>query len=148
MFGARRNETVIAENLKIKGSLTAEGLVKVNGQIEGEINCTSLVVARKARVVGTITAEHIVIDGIVEGPIRGGNVVLKSRAHVVGDIHHTSLTIEKDARFEGRAAQLEEGDQPRSDRSRRKAGSDRSKSDHRESAVSEERQSVPKARLP
>jgi cytoskeletal protein CcmA (bactofilin family) len=31
--------------------------------------------------------------------------VLKSKAHVVGDIRHQSLTIEKGAYFEGRAAQ-------------------------------------------
>ena len=45
------------------------------------------------------------MDGRVEGPIQGGDVVLKSRAHVVGDIHHQSLTIEKGAYFDGRAAQ-------------------------------------------
>jgi len=47
----------------------------------------------------------VVVDGRVEGPIQGGDVVLKSRAHVVGDIHHQSLTIEKGAYFDGRAAQ-------------------------------------------
>ena len=35
MFGSRRRGTVIAEGLKIVGNVTAEGLVEVNGQIEG-----------------------------------------------------------------------------------------------------------------
>ena len=97
--------TVIAEGLKIIGSVTAEGLVEVNGQIEGEIHCTSLIVSRKAQVAGTITAERVVVDGRVEGPIQGGEVVLKSQANVVGDIHHQSLAIEKGAYFEGRSMQ-------------------------------------------
>ena len=101
----KRNGTVIAEGLKIIGSLTADGLVEVNGQIEGELHCTSLVVSRKALVAGTIAAERVVIDGRVEGPIQAGEVVLKPQAHVVGDIHHQSLAIEKGAYFEGRSVQ-------------------------------------------
>jgi hypothetical protein len=34
--------------LKIGGSVTAEGLVEVNGHIEGDLHCTSLVVSPKA----------------------------------------------------------------------------------------------------
>ena len=106
MFGSKRRGTVIAEGLKIVGIVTAEGLVEVNGQIEGELHCTSLIVSRNARVAGTITAERVVVDGTVEGPIQGGAVILKSQAHVVGDIHHQSLAIERGAYFEGRSMQV------------------------------------------
>ena len=105
MFGLKRDGTVIGNGLKIVGNVTAEGLVEVNGQIEGDLHCTSLIVSPSAQVVGSITAERVVVSGRVEGPIQGGDVVLKPRAHVVGDIHHQSLTIEKGAYFEGRAAQ-------------------------------------------
>jgi len=105
MFGLKRDGTVIGNGLKIVGNVTAEGLVEINGQIEGDLHCTSLIVSPTAQVVGSITAERVVVSGRVEGPIQGGDVVLKPRAHVVGDIHHQSLTIEKGAYFEGRAAQ-------------------------------------------
>ncbi|MGC1181199.1 MAG: polymer-forming cytoskeletal protein [Methyloceanibacter sp.] len=105
MFASRRRGTVIAKGLKIVGSVTAEGLVEVNGQIEGELHCTSLMISRGAHVAGTIAAERVVVDGKVEGPIRGGEVVLKSQAHVVGDIQHQSLAIESGAYFEGRSMQ-------------------------------------------
>ena len=103
MFASKQRGTVIAEGLKIVGSVTAEGLVEVNGQIEGEVHCTSLIISRKAHVVGTIQAERVVVDGTVEGPIQGGSVMLKSGAHVVGDIHHQSLAIESGAFFDGRS---------------------------------------------
>jgi cytoskeletal protein CcmA (bactofilin family) len=101
MFASRQKGTVIAKGLKIVGSVTAEGLVEVNGQIEGELHGTSLIIARGAHVVGTITAQRVVVDGKVEGPIQGGEVILKSKAHVVGDIQHQSLSIENGAYFEG-----------------------------------------------
>jgi cytoskeletal protein CcmA (bactofilin family) len=107
MFASRQGKTVIGEGLKIVGSVTAEGLIEVNGQIEGDLHCTSLVVSPKASIFGSIIAERVVVDGRVEGPIQGGDVVLKSRAHVVGDIHHQSLTVEKGAYFDGRAKQAQ-----------------------------------------
>ena len=50
MFASKQRGTVIAKGLKIVGSVTAEGLVEVNGQIDGELHCTSLVIARGAHV--------------------------------------------------------------------------------------------------
>ena len=115
MFGSRRHGTVIADGLKIEGSVTAEGLVELNGQIEGELHCTSLILSRKAHVTGAITGDRVVVNGRVEGPIQGGDVVLKSQAHVVGDIHHQSLAIERGAYFEGRSVQAygSNGQQPK-----------------------------------
>src|SRR6266705_2148105 len=110
MFRSRRGGTVIGEGLKIVGSVTADGLIEVNGQIEGDLHCTSLIVSPKAKVVGTITAAEVVVDG------SGGDVVLKSQAQVVGDIHHQSLTIGKGAYFEGRSVQEHRADGRQADR--------------------------------
>ena len=104
----RRRGTIIAEGLKIVGSVTAEGLVEVNGHIEGDLHCTSLVVSPKASISGGVEADRVVVNGLVEGPIRGGEVVLKSHAHVVGDIQHQSLAIEAGAYFDGRSVRSPE----------------------------------------
>ena len=106
MFGTKQRGTVIAKGLKIVGSVTAEGLVEVNGQIDGELHCTYLIIAPGAQVSGTVAAERVVVDGNVEGPIQGGQVYLKSQAHVVGDIHHQSLAMERGAYFDGRSVQV------------------------------------------
>jgi cytoskeletal protein CcmA (bactofilin family) len=105
MLRSKQGKTVIGQGFKIMGSVTAEGLVQVNGQIEGDLNCTSLIVSPGAKIVGTVTAEQVEVNGTVEGPIHGGDVVLRSKAHVVGDIHHQFLTIGKGAYFEGRSVQ-------------------------------------------
>ena len=106
MFGSKQRGKVIAKELKIVGSVTAEGLVQVDGQIDGELHCTLLVIARGAHVNGTVAAKRVVVDGKVEGPIRGGEVVLKSQAHVVGDVHYQSLAIESGAFIDGRLVQV------------------------------------------
>jgi cytoskeletal protein CcmA (bactofilin family) len=102
----RRKGTIIAEGLKIVGSVTAEGLVEVNGQIEGDLYCTSLIISPKASISGGVQAERVVVNGRVEGPIHGGEVVLKSRAYVVGDIEHETLAIDSGAYFDGRSVHV------------------------------------------
>jgi cytoskeletal protein CcmA (bactofilin family) len=113
---ARRRETVIAEGLKIVGSVTAEGLVEVNGQIEGDLQCTSLIISPKACINGGVQAERVVVNGKVEGPIHGGEVILKSRAIVVGDIQTQSLTIEPGAHFEGRSVRANGSTMPQAEK--------------------------------
>jgi cytoskeletal protein CcmA (bactofilin family) len=102
----RRKGTIIAEGLKIVGSVTAEGLVEVNGQIEGDLYCTSLIISPQASISGGVQAERVVVNGRVEGPIHGGEVVLKSHAYVVGDIEHETLAIESGAYFDGRSVHV------------------------------------------
>jgi cytoskeletal protein CcmA (bactofilin family) len=104
----RRRKTIIAEGLKIKGNISAEGLVEVDGHIEGEVRCRFLFVSPKAVINGGIEAERVAVNGRIEGPIRGSEVVLKSRAHVVGDIQHQRLSIEPGAYFEGRSVRSPE----------------------------------------
>ena len=82
--------------------------MEVNGHIDGELHCTSLIISRGAQVNGTVAADRVVVDGNVEGPIRGGDVILKSQAHVVGDIQHQTLTLERGAYFEGRSVHVDD----------------------------------------
>jgi cytoskeletal protein CcmA (bactofilin family) len=97
----RRKGTIIAEGLTINGNVSAEGLIEVNGKIEGEVRCTFLLVSARAVIKGAIEAERVAVSGHVEGPIRASEVVLKSRAHVVGDIQQQRLIIDSGAYFSG-----------------------------------------------
>lgn len=108
MFGRRRRATVIAEGLKIAGSVSAEGFVELHGEIEGELHCTSLQVSERGKINGKIIADDVVVNGKVDGPINGVYVNLQSKARVTGDIHHQLFSIEKGAFFAGRSIQKEQ----------------------------------------
>ncbi len=107
MFALNRKGTVIAEGLRIVGSVSADGAVEVNGQVDGDLHCTSLTVSPKAVIRGGINARRVVVNGKVEGPIKGEEVVLKSHAIVIGDIQAQSLAIERGAHFEGNSRRPE-----------------------------------------
>jgi len=82
MFGSSNRRTIIAKGLRIVGSVTAEGLVEVSGQVDGELHCTSLIISRGAQVSGIINAELVVVDGSVDGPIQGHDVLLSNSGQV------------------------------------------------------------------
>jgi len=42
-------ELSLLKGPKIAGSVMAEGLVEVDGEVEGEIHCTSLVISRELK---------------------------------------------------------------------------------------------------
>lgn len=102
MLRERGQCTRIAEKMRIAGNISTEGTVEVNGEIDGEVRCTMLIVTRNARVTGKVVADSVVVDGVIVGPIEAVDVELKSQAHVLGDIACQAVVIERGACVEGR----------------------------------------------
>jgi cytoskeletal protein CcmA (bactofilin family) len=95
--------SIIGEDLTITGNVTSKGEIQVDGEIQGDINCGSLLLGDKSQVMGGVVAEDIVVRGRVVGSIRGLRVTLQAQSHVEGDIFHQSLAIEQGAYFEGKS---------------------------------------------
>ena len=95
--------SIIGEDLTIKGNVTSKGEIQVDGEIEGDIRCGSLLLGDKSRVTGGVAAEDVVVRGHVVGSIRGLRITLQAQSHVEGDIFDQSLGIEQGAYFEGKS---------------------------------------------
>ena len=96
------NETIISSDLKITGNVISNGRVRLEGTIEGDMHCRSLVVGEQGSVTGGIIAEEVSVYGRVAGTVRGGQVNLFSTAHVEGDIFHRGIGIEMGTHYDGR----------------------------------------------
>lgn len=95
--------SIIGEDLTITGNVTSKGEIQVDGEIQGDVHCGSLLLGDKSQVMGGVVAEDIVVRGRVVGSIRGLRVTLQAQSHVEGDIFHQSLAIEQGAYFEGKS---------------------------------------------
>ena len=95
--------SIIGEDLSITGNVTSKGEIQVDGEIQGDIHCGSLLLGDKSQVIGSVIAEDIVVRGRVVGSVRGLRVTLQAQSHVEGDIFHQSLAIEQGAYFEGKS---------------------------------------------
>lgn len=93
--------SIICADMKINGSVTSEGALQVDGQVEGDVSAQDITIGASGMITGEVKAEVVTVKGTIKGSIRGRKVELESGAKVEGDIVHTSLSIQANAVFEG-----------------------------------------------
>lgn len=88
---------------KIVGNITADSDFRIDGLIEGELNCSGKVVVGEAgRVKGTISCQNAEIMGLVEGKINcSQQLSLRANCKINGDVLTKTLIVEPGALFNG-----------------------------------------------
>lgn len=102
------NESIIGRGLSVVGNISTDGNLHINGDVEGEIRASVLIVGRDASVRADIFADDVVISGSVVGAIHSDKVRLANTAVVEGSIRHRLFAIEAGARFEGTVQHADE----------------------------------------
>jgi cytoskeletal protein CcmA (bactofilin family) len=95
---------MIGPSIKIKGEVTGDEDLVVQGQVEGTISLKAhqVFVGESGRVSADIHAKTVKIDGEVNGDISGSeNVVISKLGHVRGNIVAPRVTLEDGAVFKG-----------------------------------------------
>ena len=95
--------SIIGEDLTIRGNVTCKGEIQIDGEIEGDIRCSSLLLGDKSKVTGGVAAEDVIVRGHIVGSISGLRITLQAQSVVEGDIFAQSLAIEQGAFFEGKS---------------------------------------------
>jgi cytoskeletal protein CcmA (bactofilin family) len=95
--------SIIGSDLAVIGNISSNGELRVDGEVEGDINGNRVIIGESARITGTIRAEDVVIFGQVMGSVGGRRVSLQSTSRVEGDVYHQVLVLEQGAFFEGKS---------------------------------------------
>jgi cytoskeletal protein CcmA (bactofilin family) len=114
--------TYLDQSAKVNGKLNFEGPVRIDGQIDGEINAQdSLTIGKSAVVTAKIKAVSIIVAGTVSGEVNAGQrIELQPSAKVSGTINAPKLVVHEGAMFEGSCSM-----QPKAMREDRKLGPSR-----------------------
>ena len=109
--GSAGNSTfsMLGQDVTIVGNVTASADLHVDGRIEGDITCASLVQGDSSEIEGAIVAETARLSGRVDGSISAKELVILKSARISGDVHYDALTIEQGAQVEGRFAHRAKG---------------------------------------
>jgi cytoskeletal protein CcmA (bactofilin family) len=101
-------ETLIGERCKIIGSLQGEGLIKIDGFIEGDITWQDdVVVGETSYCKSTITCKNALINGKVEGNVICENALnLEANGKITGDLTVKNLIVKEGGSFEGKCTML------------------------------------------
>ena len=95
--------SVLGPTLVIKGELSAEEDLLIQGRVEGSIDHTkTLTIDDKGVVKADIKAKNIKIQGQVEGNMYGTqSVMIRESGNVVGDVYSPIVTLLEGAKFKG-----------------------------------------------
>ena len=106
------NNTLISSGAFVHGDVKAGGFVRVEGDVDGNLETTgNVIITDKARVRGNVTARSSVIGGIVQGNVVSPEGVnLLSTAAVLGDIATKHLQIADGVVFHGHCIALKNQD--------------------------------------
>jgi cytoskeletal protein CcmA (bactofilin family) len=96
--------SVLGADVAIKGNVEATTELHIDGTVEGDIKCTSLVQGEASRIDGSLVAETARVAGTIKGTINVRQLVVLKTARIDGDVHYETLTIEQGANVTGRFA--------------------------------------------
>ena len=92
-----------AQDTKIIGNIESDGDIRMDGALEGKLNCKGrVVIGPEAHIKGTIFARNAEILGNVEGEITVIDLLtLKATAVITGDLIMGKFSVEPGASFTG-----------------------------------------------
>jgi len=94
--------SILGADLVIKGDLVAKADLHIDGRVEGDIACASLVQGESGTIAGAIVAESARLAGTVKGSVDAATLVILKTARIEGDLAYETLTIEQGAEVDGK----------------------------------------------
>ena len=94
---------IISKGTKIVGDIVAEGDLRFDGDLKGNIHSKGrLVIGVSGRIIGDVSCSNIEISGSVEGRVTVNDLLtMKETAKIHGDIMVGRLSVEPGSIFTG-----------------------------------------------
>ncbi len=97
----KTHPTIISGDVNVLGNIISDGIIDIDGNIEGNVRGHSVTIRKNGVVRGDVVADQVQVYGKVCGLVRAREVSLFASCHVEGVIMHESLTIEDGAFVDG-----------------------------------------------
>jgi|SRR5208282_5916347 len=122
-----RNVSQISSGLKIRGELSGDSDLYIDGDVQGKIHLPKahVTVGSNGRVQAEIEAREIIVDGSVEGDLKAyESVHLGSSSRVIGSLVTPRIGIEDGAQISGKVEMARAGQPAKTPAAERASGSE------------------------
>ena len=93
---------LIGEGVTITGTINAENEVTVQGTVDGDVVCHTVIVSKTGNIKGKLKAETMKVEGKAEGEININDLLhIKSKGFVSGKIFYGSIQIDDGGKLLG-----------------------------------------------
>ena len=92
----------IGSEVVISGNISGRGDIHLDGVIEGDVECNTLILGAGGRIKGKITAERATLGGAVDGMVNASTLTVEKTARINGDLSYDMVSIETGAQIDGR----------------------------------------------
>ncbi len=99
--------SIISADLRILGNLLSDGIIEIEGRLDGNITCNFATIRKGGVIKGDIIAESLQIDGVVEGLIKARHVRISETGRVTGVVMYETLSIKDGAFIDGQCKTME-----------------------------------------
>lgn len=88
---------------KIIGTIIADSDIRIDGQVEGDLECSGkVVIGEQGSLVGTIKCQNADLMGKMDGKLDvKQTLALRATAQMKGEVKTTTLIVEPNAQFNG-----------------------------------------------
>jgi cytoskeletal protein CcmA (bactofilin family) len=93
--------TLISKGCVVEGYVRATVLVRIDGNVKGDIFTEGLIIGENGFIEGNIETKEIIVFGTIRGNIKADSIEIKSSGKIHGEIYTNNLQIEKGAVYNG-----------------------------------------------
>lgn len=106
--GANKIETLIGEKCKVIGTLQGDGLIKIDGCIQGDVTWQDdIIIGVTSHCKSNVSCKNALISGTIEGNVICENTLqLEPNGKIKGDLTVRNLVIKEGGTFEGKCTML------------------------------------------
>ena len=101
-------KSLIGEGSRIEGHIHFSDGLRIDGEVIGDVRASSdkpglLVISATARVEGAVHADHVIVNGQINGPVHACTMLeLQPKARVAGGVHYKTLEMHQGATICGK----------------------------------------------
>ncbi|MHA6719039.1 bactofilin family protein [Sphingomonas sp. RS6] len=99
--GKRGMFSVIGADIVITGNLVATADLHVDGRIEGDVQCATLIQGAESQIFGKVSAESARLAGTVDGSVNARELTIERTARIIGDVEYETITVEQGGHVDG-----------------------------------------------